>query len=66
MDFGKEEWDGHDCYPRHGPPSLSNFHADLVFEEFRVVESCFVEDEHIGEGGDCEVDCCTCEPVSKY
>lgn len=48
-DFGEEEGDSEDGYPRHGSYGLSDFHADLVLEEFGVLENCFVEDQNVGE-----------------
>lgn len=48
LDFGPEEGRGHDCDPGHGVPGLFYFHADLVFEEFGVLEGRFVEDESVG------------------
>ena len=55
-DFSEEEGGCEDCDPGHGAHSLSNFHPDLVLEEFGVLEGCFVEDEDVREGGDDEVD----------
>jgi hypothetical protein len=48
--------------PGHSVDGLADFHTDLVFEEFGMLESCFVEDEEVGEGGDDEVDRCAGDP----
>lgn len=40
---------------RHSYQGLLDFLADLVLEEFRVLESGFVEDEDVREGGEEEV-----------
>ena len=54
--FGKEERRCEDCDPGHGAYGLSDLHANLIFEEFWVFKSRFVEDEDVGEGGDNEID----------
>ena len=47
MNLGKEEWYSHDCDPGHCTPSLLDLHANLVLEEFRVIEGCFIENKDV-------------------
>lgn len=54
--FGEEEGCSEEGHVGHGVNSLCDFHADLVFEEFGVLEGGFVEDEDVGEGCDDEVE----------
>lgn len=56
MDFGEEERRGEKGHHGKGGRCLGDFHADLVFEEFRVFEGCFVKDEYVGQGREYEVD----------
>ena len=49
LDLEEEEGSRHERNPWHSIYGLTNLHPDLVLEKFRVLESCFVEDEHVGE-----------------
>ena len=62
MDFGEEEGRREDSDPGHGAKGLADFQADLILEEFGVLEGCFVKDEDVGEGGDDDVDRCASDP----
>lgn len=55
-DFGGEEGGGEERHDGHGGVGLSHFEADLVLEEFGVVDCGFVKDEDVGQGGADEVD----------
>jgi len=61
-DFTEEERRGHDCNPRHGIYSLTDFHSDLVLEKLGVLESSLVKDEYVGERRDDEVHGCAENP----
>lgn len=60
--FGEEEGDGEHRHVWHGCHGLLDLHANLVLEEFRVLEGCLVEDEVVGKGGDDAVEQCAGEP----
>lgn len=62
MDFGHEERGCEECHDGEGGGCLGDFHADLVFKEFGVLEGGFVEDEGVGEGGKYEVNYQTEQP----
>ena len=62
LHFGEEERGCEESNEGHGANGLTDFHSDLVLEEFRVFEGCLVEYKDIGEGGDDEVNCCAGDP----
>lgn len=55
-DFGREEGGGQDGHDGHGDVGLFHLKANLVLEEFGVVDCRFVEDEDVGYCGADEVD----------
>jgi hypothetical protein len=61
-DFSEEERGCEEGDPGHGAYGLSNFHSNLVLEEFGVFESCFIEHKYVREGGDDEIDRCARDP----
>lgn len=54
--FGHEERDCEDGHHGKGGCGLLDFIADLVFQEFGVIESRFVKDKDVGEGCKYEID----------
>lgn len=64
-DFEEEKGNGGGGHARHGLHCLSDLHAHLVLEVFRVVEVGFVKDEVVGEGSKDEVDEESEDPIKK-
>lgn len=46
-DFGQEEWGSEDGHYRQGGGRLHHLLSHLIFQEFRVIKGCFIEEEHV-------------------
>lgn len=55
-DFGQHAHGSQKGHARHGFVGLKDFQANLIFQEFRMLEGGFIEDENVGERSAAEVE----------